>query len=207
MSVFPLHFSFPYDTVIFLSLSRRVFAKKRRRNISKLGIIKHLFGVTRTFMKTQLELTNKDMAQMLFNIATLLKDRQDNPYRVRAYERGARALMGRRDDAAAILRADGQTLHRRKGVLGQRVQRRLSELARTGRMEYFQELCADLPPHLGALMAAPGVGPRLAQRLHDSLGVETAEELAEAARLGRAAGVHGVGPKRAAQWGQLSLFE
>jgi len=115
--------------------------------------------------------------------------------------------MGRRDDAVAVLRDDTQHLKRRKGVLGERLQRKLSELARTGRMDYFTEVCADLPPHIGALMAAPGVGPRLAQRLHETLGVETAEELAEAVRLGRAQSVYGVGPKRAAQWGQLSLFE
>ena len=156
-------------------------------------------------MSTQL--TNKEMAQTLWKIATLLRDRDDNPYRVRAYENGARALMGRRDDAVSVLRDGTGSLRRRKGVLGDRMQRKLSELARTGRMEYFQELCADLPPHVGALMAAPGVGPRLAQRLHDALGVETAEELAEAARSGRAAGVYGVGPKRLADWGQLSLFE
>ena len=152
-------------------------------------------------------LTNKEMAQTLFKIATLLRDRQDNPYRVQAYERGARALMGRREDAVAVLREDGGHLRRRKGVLGDRVQRKLSELARTGRMEYFGELCADLPPHIGALMAMPGVGPRLAQRLHEALGVETAEQLADAVRSGRAQGVYGIGPKRAAQWGQLSLFE
>ena len=156
-------------------------------------------------MNTQL--TNKEMAQTLWKIATLLRDKQDNPYRVRAYERGARALMGRRDDAVSVLRDDAQRLRRRKGVLGDRLQRKLSELAKTGRMEYFAELCADLPPHIGALMAAPGVGPRLAQRLHDALGVETAEELADAVRSGRAAGVYGVGPKRLADWGQLSLFE
>ncbi len=152
-------------------------------------------------------LTNKEMAQTLFKIATLLKDRQDNPYRIQAYENGARALMGRRDDAVAVLREDSRQLRRRKGVLGERLQRRLSELAKTGRMEYFAELCADLPPHIGALMTAPGVGPRLAQRLHETLGVSTAEELADAVRSGRAQGVYGVGPKRAAQWGQLSLFE
>lgn len=156
-------------------------------------------------MNTQL--TNKEMAQTLWKIATLLRDKQDNPYRVRAYERGARALMGRRDDAVSVLREGSQSLRRRKGVLGDRLQRKLSELARTGRMEYFQELCADLPPHIGALMTAPGVGPRLAQRLHETLGVSTAEELAEAARSGRVGGVHGVGPKRLADWGQLSLFE
>ena len=156
---------------------------------------------------TPQNLTNKEMAQTLWKIATLLRDKQDNPYRVRAYENGARALMGRRDDAVATLRDGTERLRRRKGVLGDRLQRKLSELARTGRMEYFSELCADLPPHIGALMTAPGVGPRLAQRLHDALGVETAEELAEAARSGRAAGVYGVGPKRLADWGQLSLFE
>jgi len=174
-----------------------------------LGIIGHLFDIKKSPMMTQNteRLTNKEMAQTLFKIATLLKDRQDNPYRIQAYENGARALMGRREDAVAVLRDDAQCLRRRKGVLGERLRRKLSELARTGRMEYFAELCADLPPHIGALMAAPGVGPRLAQRLHDTLGVETAEQLAVAVRSGRAEGVYGVGPKRAAQWGQLSLFE
>ena len=56
-------------------------------------------------------------------------------------------------------------------------------------------------------MAAPGIGPRLDQRLHETLGVSTPEELAQAVRSGRAACVYGVGPKRTAQWGQLSLFE
>lgn len=157
-------------------------------------------------MNTQ-NLTNQELAQTLWKIATLLRDRADNPYRVRAYERGARALMGRRDDAVGVLRDGATPLRRRRGVLGDRLQRRLSELARTGRMEYFQELCADLPAYMGALMTAPGIGPRLAKRLHDTLGVTTAEELADAVLSGRAAGVSGVGPKRLAEWGQLSLFE
>ena len=159
------------------------------------------------FLNQQQNLTNKELAQTLFKIATLLRDRQDNPYRVRAYENGARALMGRRSDAVAVLRDDTRRLRRPKGVLGDRLQRKLQELAQTGRMEYFAELCADLPPYIGALMDAPGIGPRLAQRLHDTLGVETTEELKAAVRSGRAQGVYGVGPKRAAQWGQLSLFE
>ena len=152
------------------------------------------------------QLTNKEMAQTLWKIATLLRDKQDNPYRVRAYERGARALVGRRGDAVSVLRDGTESLQRRKGVLGNRLQLKLAELARTGRMEYFSELCADLPPHIGALMTAPGIGPRLAQRLHEALGVSTAEKLWEAARTGRAAGVYGVGPKRLSDWGQLSLF-
>ncbi len=68
-------------------------------------------------------MNNRDLAATLFNIATLLRDRQDNPYRIRAYERGARALMGRRDDAVATLREVDKTLPHRKGVLGERLQR------------------------------------------------------------------------------------
>ena len=53
-----------------------------------MGIIGHLFGIKETPMTIQnLErnLTNQEMAQTLFKIATLLKDRQDNPYRIQAY--------------------------------------------------------------------------------------------------------------------------
>ena len=150
--------------------------------------------------------TNRDMAATLFNIATLLRDCQDSPYRIRAYERGARALLGRRDQIADALRDADKALPHRKGVLGERVQRRLKELAETGRVGTLDALCADLPPHVGALMEAPGVGPRLAERLHRTLGVGTADELGRAARSGRARQVWGVGPKREAQWSQPSLF-
>ncbi len=152
------------------------------------------------------QMTNRSLAATLFNIATLLRDRQDNPYRIRAYENGARALLARRDQIADALRDADKTLPHRKGVLGERVQRRLKELAETGRMSTLDTLCADLPPHVGALMEAPGVGPRLAERLHQALGVESAADLARAARSGRARQVWGVGPRREAQWAQPSLF-
>ncbi len=152
-------------------------------------------------------MNNRDMAATLFNIATLLRDRQDNPYRIRAYENGARTLMARRDDIASALRDADKTLPHRKGVFGERVQRKLRELAQTGHMEYLDDLCADLPPYVGALMAVPGVGPRMAARLHEDLGVETPSGLAQAARTGRVQSVWGVGEKRAGQWAQLSLFD
>ena len=56
-------------------------------------------------------------------------------------------------------------------------------------------------------MRVPGVGPRLAERLHDTLGISTPEQLVEAARLGRLQRVWGFGPKREGQFAQLSLFD
>lgn len=153
------------------------------------------------------EPTDREMAATLFNIASLLRERQDNPYRIRAYERGARALLARRDPhVAARLRNSDVPLRHGKGVLGERIQSRLRELARTGGMETWNDLCADLPPYMGALMMMPGVGPALARRLHAELGVETAVDLADAARSGRAQAVWGVGPKRAAAWAGCGAF-
>ena len=53
-------------------------------------------------------LSNKEMAALLFNIATVLRDNGNaNPWRTRAYERAARALMGLRTEAAQTLSESG----------------------------------------------------------------------------------------------------
>ena len=155
------------------------------------------------------KMTNRDMAAMLFNIATLLRDREDSPYRIRAYERGARALLRGRADAAAILGGPNEKarMAHRKWELGEHMQRKLRELATTGELQYFHELCEDLPPYMEALMELPGVGPRTARHLHEALGAERAEDIVRAARAGRLESVWGFGKKRTSQIAQLSLFD
>lgn len=152
-------------------------------------------------------MTNRELAATLFNIATILREREDNPYRIRAYENAARALMGRRDNVAYTLSQPHETLRRRKGILGDKVQAKLRQLTTEGRMPFFDDLCADLPPHIAALMQVPGMGPKTARIVHQTLGVRTAEDLQRAARDGRLASVWGFGPKRTAQAAQLSLFD
>ena len=115
--------------------------------------------------------------------------------------------MGRCSDLAAALRQQDTLLPHRKGMLGERLQRKLQELARTGEMAYFQEMLADLPPYMAALMSVPGVGLRMAQRLHECLGIETPADLAAAARSGCLRSLYGFGPKRTEQFGLLSRFD
>lgn len=152
-------------------------------------------------------MTNRELAATLFNIATILREREDNPYRIRAYENAARALMGRRDEVAQTLAQPGQELRRPKGVLGDKVQAKLRQLTVEGRMPFFDDLCADLPPPIAALMQVPGMGPKTARIVSETLGVRTPEELRRAARDGRLASVWGFGAKRTAQVAQLSLFD
>ena len=47
--------------------------------------------------------TNRDAADVLFNVATILELSQDNPYRIRAYRRAARLLLRSPEDARVKL--------------------------------------------------------------------------------------------------------
>ncbi len=125
--------------------------------------------------------TNKDAADILFNVATILELAEDNPYRVRAYRRAARLLLGSQADARVKL-VDGK--HGKEldlPGLGTRLRRKLGELLATGRMRFYVELCADLPDDVSRLMQIPTVGPKTALRLHEELGLSTPAEVYAAA--------------------------
>ncbi len=137
-------------------------------------------------------MTNRRVAETLFNIATMLDMAQDNIYRVRAYRRAARRMLALREEAACILaRGDELPL---PGV-GARVRRKLGELISSGTMSYYQDLLEELPEPLANLMVVPGMGPRTAARLYAELGVSTPEGLAQAARRGRVRTLYGFGPR------------
>jgi DNA polymerase (family 10) len=140
--------------------------------------------------------TNKDAAAILFNVATILNLAEDNPYRIRAYRRAARLLLARPADAAAPL-VDGKQGKELDLIgLGPSLRRKLGELLSTGRMRFYVELCATLPDDITSLMNIPGIGPKTALRLHEELGLSTADDVIAAARGGRIRALYGFGERR-----------
>src|SRR5919197_3075369 len=138
-------------------------------------------------------ITNRHIAAILFNIATLLDLAQDNVYRVRAYRRAARRILALPEEATAIV-ARGEDLPL-PGV-GERLRRKLAELLATGSLNFYDELLEDLPLPIRALMALDGIGPKIAQRLHDELGLSTAHDLIAAAEQGKTHELYGFGVHR-----------
>lgn len=137
--------------------------------------------------------TNKEAADALFNVATILEMADDNPYRVRAYRRAARLLLRSREDARVRL-TDQKELD--LPGLGIRLRRKLGELLSSGRMGFYVELCSVLPDEVVSLMQIPTVGPKTAIRLHEELGVSTAAEVVEAASTGKIRSLYGFGERR-----------
>jgi DNA polymerase (family X) len=140
--------------------------------------------------------TNRDAAEVLFNVATILELAEDNPYRVRAYRRAARLLLRSREDAKVRLSEGGEL---ELPGLGPRLRRKLGELLATGRMGFYVELCADMPEGVARLMEIPTVGPKTALRLHEELGLATAADVYAAAQAGKIRQLYGFGPNRERQ--------
>jgi DNA polymerase/3'-5' exonuclease PolX len=141
--------------------------------------------------------TNRQIAEVLSSIASLLEFQNSNPYRIQAYRNAARGILDLAEPAADIL-ARGEELPVQG--LGQRLRIRIKELAQTGTMTFYDDLCfQSLPPAVRKLMAVEHVGPRIAIRLFEELDIDTPEKLWWAAHQHRIRGLHGFGARSEAR--------
>ena len=143
---------------------------------------------------------NKDqVAEVLVNIATLLELKGENPFKSRAYHNAARALENLSEPLDTIVA--GNRLDDIKGI-GEGIQKKITELVATGKLAYYEELKAATPPGLVLMLEIPGLGPKKIKAIHDELGIETVEQLEQACKDGKIAGLKGFGEKT-----QLNISE
>src|SRR5437870_2182975 len=88
--------------------------------------------------------TNRQIAEVLSGIASLLEAQNSNPYRIQAYRNAARGVLDLTESAAMIL-ARGEALP--VPGLGERLRARINELVQTGTMTFFNDVSMQsLPP-------------------------------------------------------------
>lgn len=152
-------------------------------------------------------MANRDMAAVLFNMATLLKaDPEANPYRIAAYERAGRAMMGLRKEARDILEGREEITFQRRQHIGKRLHAKIGEMVASGDLAQFGEFLETAPGYVSNIVrGVPGIGPAFAERAHNALGISTKEELVWAARDGRLRQVRGFGVARTARIASLQL--
>ena len=137
--------------------------------------------------------SNQQIAEVLFNIATLLEMQQGNPYRIEAYRNAARGMLALPVQVTDMI-ASGARLE--APGLGDRLRRKITELATTGHMTFYDDLCEEsLPEDVRDLMRVPHVGPRTAIRLSSQLDIHSVEELAQAAEHQRLRPYYGFGER------------
>jgi DNA polymerase (family 10) len=141
----------------------------------------------------RLPLGNDEAARRLEQVARTLEERGENLYRVRAYRVAAETVRRLPRPASELLAAGGRRALMDLPGIGDRLSLTLEQLLLTGHMPRIEGL-GDSPEELIATVS--GLGPELAKRIHDTLHVETLEDLERAAHDGRLARVPGMGPKR-----------
>jgi len=132
------------------------------------------------------------VAQILEEIGTLLDLKGENPFKVRAYHNAARLISGLQQDLGALV--ESGRLRELKGI-GEALSEKITELWKTDRLKYHEELKASLPPGLLEMIAIPGFGPKRAQLVYKKLKVDSIEKLEAACRDGRIARLEGFGEK------------
>jgi DNA polymerase (family X) len=132
------------------------------------------------------------IAHALREMGFLLELQGENPFKARAYERGARALEALGADLAPIVAENRLT---ELPGIGSALAATIRELHLTGRSEQLDRLRAALPPGVLELSQVPGLSVPRITALHQALGIASVEELREALEAGRVRSVPGFGAK------------
>ena len=134
------------------------------------------------------------VASALREAAGLLKAQAASQFRVLAYLKAATTIEELQEDISTIA-ARGIAALDAVPNIGAGIGAAIRELVSTGKWSQLDRLRGGLEPEV-AFRSVPGVGPKLAQIIHEHLHVDTLEALEAAAHDGRLAAVPGIGPRR-----------
>lgn len=129
---------------------------------------------------------------MLNRVADLLEIKGENFFKLRAYREAVRQLDNLTTEVEQLIR-EGKL--KDVPTIGPAIEQKITEYVTTGQLEFLTRLEAEIPPALLELTRVPGLGPRTAKDIYDTLGVLSLEELEAAALSHRLLQVPGIKAK------------
>jgi DNA polymerase (family 10) len=135
--------------------------------------------------------TNREIADRLREIRTLMEFAGEAFFKFMAYERAAETLENAAPLGAGV---DVARLTELPGV-GKSIAARIATIAQTGTDPYLEELRARFPSSLLEVLAVQGVGMKTAQQLFERLGIASLADLERALDQGALAEMPRLGAK------------
>jgi len=116
----------------------------------------------------------EEIIKTLKEISVLLELKNENPFKIRAYQNSARTL----ETSDIELNKDFK-IEDLKGIkgIGSHIAEKIKTLIYTGRLKYYEELKESVPPGLVEMLAIPTMGPKKIKYLFDNLGISNIGEL------------------------------
>ena len=140
-------------------------------------------------------MNNSQISDIFEDIAGLLQMKGESVFTTRAYQRVARTIDRLPVELEQMVREE-RDLKEIPGI-GTAIAEKITELTTSGKLGYYDKLCAEFPEGILEVMRVPGVGPKTTKRLLDELGVSTVPELEAAITDGAIAGLPRMGKKLA----------
>ncbi len=133
---------------------------------------------------------NQTVAAIFAEMADILAIQGENYHRIMAYRRAAENIEALGRPLEEVWRAG--ELETIPGI-GKTLAAKIDELMRTGRLQAYEKLKAQVPEGVVAMLQIPDVGPRKAALFWKELGITSIDELEEAARAGKLRDLPGMG--------------
>jgi len=150
-------------------------------------------------------MTKFEIAAALLEISSLLRLKEKEPFRAKAYARAAEALAEAGDNFPELVKQNRLT--EIKGI-GTSLAGVISELHTTGRAALLEELRAEFPQGVVALSKIGGLTRERIRTLTTALGISTLDDLKAALEAGKIRELAGFGIKsEAALRDQIAKFE
>src|SRR5215211_2475927 len=137
-------------------------------------------------------MNNRQLADTFTLIANLLEIKGEIVYKTLAYRKASESLMGLGREASEYWK-EGK-LEDIPGV-GKAIAEKIDELLKTGKLGFLEKLKKEIPPTLADWLPIPGLGPKRAKMIWQTLGITTFAELEAAAKEGKLRGLEGMGEK------------
>ena len=137
---------------------------------------------------------NARVAAVLYEIGEILTIKGDR-FRSRAYNMAAQRVTALTEDIEEVV--DRGEVEQIPGV-GKSIAMTITEFLESGESKILQELRESLPRGVPEMIELEGVGPKIAMRLHNELGIVSIETLQEAAKNQKIRDLKGFGPKKEA---------
>ena len=140
-------------------------------------------------------MTNSEASAILQTIARILTLQDENPFKIRAYERVAMSLENLQEEIAAIYARGGVKAFREIPGVGEDLALKLEELVNTGKLAYLEKLRKSVPEGLFAVMEIPGMGPKKTAFLWKQFKVQGIEDVEKLLVEKKLEGLKGWGDK------------
>jgi DNA polymerase (family 10) len=139
-------------------------------------------------------MTNQEIAKILRKISYYL-EMDDIPFKPFAYEKAAFIVESLEEELEDIYKRGGLKALEEIPGIGEGISKKIEELLKTGKLRYYEKLRKKVPVDLPQLLQIEGLGPKKIKVLYQKLGIKNIDELEEAAKNHKIAGLFGFGEK------------